>query len=327
MILAPTWPEPQAYRLSRLRLAMNTMTSLRSFLRQLDLATLDLFMLVCETGSIARAAERGSIATSALSRRIAELERAIGAPLLERHARGVRATFLGQQLAGHAADIIFEVERLRSGLDEFARGVRGRVRLAASASAVEQFLPGDLAVFARAHPEIRIDLSQHSSQAVAHAVFSREVDLGICGESEHVMRLQSRPYRTEQLVLVTPLDHPLAEMEHIAYAAALDYEQIGVRGSSTVQVNLSRVAREAGRVLRQRVEVDSLSALCRMIECGMGIGVMAQGAFDALGDRRLHAAALIDDWALRAINLYATDFAALPTPARRLAEALSGGHG
>lgn len=302
---------------------MNSIPPLRSFLRLLDLATLDLFMLICESGSIGRAAERGGIATSALSRRIAELESAIGAPLLERHARGVRPTFLGEQLASHAADIIFEVERLRCDLDEFAKGVRGRVRLGASASAVEQFLPADLAAFARGHPDIRIDLIQSSSQAVAHAVLNGEADLGICGESEQAARLQSRPYHIEQLVLVTPLDHPLAETERVAYAATLDYEQIGVRGSSTVQAHLGRVAREAGRALRQRIEVDSLSALCRMIECGMGIGVMARGAFEALGERRLHAVELTDDWALRTINLYAIDFGALSAPARRLADVLS----
>ncbi len=119
---------------------MNSLPPLRTFLRQLDLASLDLFALVCETGSIARAAERGGIAASALSRRLAELEVAMGGALLVRHARGARPTVLGQEVLGHAVDLLLGVERLRGDLDAFARGVRGRVRLAASASAVEQFL-------------------------------------------------------------------------------------------------------------------------------------------------------------------------------------------
>lgn len=302
---------------------MPSQAASRTFLRQIDLGTLDLFVLVCETGSIARAAERGRIAASALSRRIADLERLLGGPLLVRHARGVRPTLLGAQVMEHGLDILVEVERLRSALDEFSQGVRGRVRLAASASAVEQFLPADLASFATYHPEIRIDLHQSSSQDVARAVLAGEADLGICGESEAAVHLQSRPYRTEHLVLVTRPDHPLAERPEIPFAETLDFEQVGMRGSSTVQISLNREAREARRALRQRVEVNSLSAMCRMIECGMGIGVMARGAFQALGKTGLASIPLTDPWAHRALNLYAVDFALLPAPARRLADALA----
>ncbi|QTL01856.1 LysR family transcriptional regulator [Aquabacter sp. L1I39] len=302
---------------------MPTLAPSRTFLRQIDLGTLDLFVLVCETGSIARAAARGNIAASALSRRICELERLLGGPLLVRHARGVRPTDLGAQVLEHGVDILVEVERLRIALGEFSQGVRGRVRLAASASAVEQFLPADLAAFAADHPEIRIALHQSSSQEVARAVLAGEADLGICGESETAVHLPSRPYRAERLVLVTRLDHPLADRPDVAFAETLDFEQVGMRGSSTVQINLNREAREARRALRQRVEVNSLSAMCRMIECGMGIGVMASGAFQALGKTGLAAIPLTDPWASRTLNLYAVDFVRLPAPARRLADALA----
>lgn len=302
---------------------MTVSISSRTFLRQLDLGTLDLFVLACESGSIARAAERGGIAASALSRRLSDLERAIGAPLLARHARGVRPTELGQRLAGHAVDILVDVERLRSELEAFAKGVRGRVRVGASASAVEQFLPEDLATFAHAHPDIRIDLHQSSSVAVARAVLDGEADLGICGSCDPAAHLEARPYRTERLVLVMRRDHPLARFGELDYAAALDFEQVGMRGSSTVQASLNRAAREARRVLHQRVEVNSLSAMCRMIECGMGIGVMPLGAFHSLGSAGLHTATLTDPWAVRTLNLYATRFAALAGPARRLAEHLA----
>lgn len=295
----------------------------RNFLRQLDLGTLDLFILIGECGSIAGAAARGQLAASALSKRVAELELLAGAPLLERHARGVRPTFLGEQVVVHAQAILAQAERLRldlADLAESARGVRGRVRLAASASAVEQFLPADLAGFAQSHPEIRIDLQQCSSSQVASMVLAREADLGLCSLDGQVPALQWRPYRTERLVLAVPRGHPLAGAECIAYADALDYEQIGVRGSSAVQQSLARAASQARKVLRQRMEVDSLSVMCSMIECGMGIGVMPQGVFRNVGARRLQAVQLSDSWATRQLCLYANDFESLPEPARRFAE-------
>ncbi|MBS1211061.1 MAG: LysR family transcriptional regulator [Proteobacteria bacterium] len=302
---------------------VSSLLSSRSFLRQLDLGTLDLFVLICESGSIARAAERGQLAASALSKRISELEHVIGAQLLERHARGVRPTFIGEQLVQHAHGILDGVERLRGDLTEFSHGVQGRVRLCASASAVEQFLPSDLAVFTHSNPDIRIDLHQCSSRAVAHSVFQREAELGICGSCDEVAALQSRAYRTERLVLVMPESHPLACMRKLSYVQSLDYEQIGLRGSSTVQATLNSVARQQRRSLRQRIEVDSLSAMCRMIECGMGIGVMPLGAFQALGERCLHAVELTDPWAIRALNIYALDFKTLSAPAQHFVERLT----
>ena len=68
---------------------MSDFTSPRSFLRQIDLASLDLFVLICEHGSIARAAEQGGMVASAVSKRVAELESLARTPLLLRHARGL----------------------------------------------------------------------------------------------------------------------------------------------------------------------------------------------------------------------------------------------
>lgn len=303
---------------------MSRHVSPRSFLRQLDLGTLDLFVLVCEGGSIARAAERGQLAPSAVSKRIAELESLAQAPLLLRHARGVRPTVLGEQLLQHAHTILLAVEHLHVDLAEAAQGVRGHVRVCASASAVEQFLPGDIAGFVQRHPDIRIDLRQAASRAVAQAVRDGTADIGICSTSEEVLGLEVRPYRHERLVLVVPRGHALARRKRVDYARALDYPQVGLRDSSTVQQALAQEARATRRVLRRHIEVDSLSAMCRMVEAGLGIGVMPEGAFRALGEAaQLRAIALNDGWAQRALQLYALRFDALPAAAQRFADQLA----
>lgn len=303
---------------------MSHAPSPRSFARQLDVGTLDLFVLVCETGSIARAAERAQIVASAASKRIAELESLAQAPLLLRHARGVRPTPLGDMLLGHAQAILLAVEQLREDLAEAAQGVRGRVRVCASASAVEQFLPGDLAGFMRRHPDIRIDLRQAASRAVAQAVREGSADVGVCGPSDDVLGLESRPYRREQLVLVVPKGHPLARRRRVAYADTLDWPQVGLRDSSTVQQALAQEASSTRRVLRRHIEVDSLSALCRMVEAGLGVGVMPEGAFRALAEGTpLRAVALADAWARRELRLYAHRFDALPAAAQRLADSIA----
>ena len=314
---------PAAPSNARRPLTMSDFTSPRSFLRQIDLSSLDLFVLICECGSIARAAEQGGMVASAVSKRVAELESLARTPLLLRHARGVRPTPAGELLLAHARTILLGVEHLRDDLGEYARGIRGLVRLSANASAVEQFLPEDIAIFVKHHPDIRIDLRQATSRSVARAVRDHMADLGVCSPSDEVEGLESMPYRRERMVLIMPSDHALARHPELAYEEALDYAQIGLRDSSIVQEMLNRQARAGRRMLRQRIEVDSLSAMCRMIECGLGVGVMPEGAYQRLGEARaLHAVPLTDAWAERSLKLYASSFADLPAPARHFAQAL-----
>lgn len=96
-------PKSPAGLHARRPLTMSDFTSPRSFLRQIDLSSLDLFVLICECGSIARAAEQGGMVASAVSKRVAELESLARTPLLLRHARGVRPTPAGELLLAHAA--------------------------------------------------------------------------------------------------------------------------------------------------------------------------------------------------------------------------------
>src|SRR4051812_2978148 len=92
----------------------------RTFARRIDLTSLQLFVAVCELGSIGKAAEREFIAASAVSKRLSDLEAALDAPLLYRHARGVDLTPAGQSLLHHARSVLFGLEQMQAELSEDA---------------------------------------------------------------------------------------------------------------------------------------------------------------------------------------------------------------
>ena len=99
-------------------------------LHRLDLVSLSLFGLVVRTGSISRGAELAHLAVGAASKRISDLEAAVGAELLERHSRGVTLTLAGQALHRHAQRILADVDQLAD-LSDHASGIVGVVRLVA----------------------------------------------------------------------------------------------------------------------------------------------------------------------------------------------------
>jgi len=88
--------------------------------RDFDPVTLRLFVAVCEERSIARAAAREAIVASAVSKRIAAVERDVGAPLLVRGRRGIEATAAGEALLRQARDVLGAMERMRAELSEFS---------------------------------------------------------------------------------------------------------------------------------------------------------------------------------------------------------------
>ena len=282
----------------------------RNFARRIDLTSLQLFVAVCELGSIARAAQREFIAASAVSKRLSELEAAVETPLLQRHSRGVRLTPAGESLLHHARTVLFGLERMQGELAEYTEGVRGHVRVHANISAIVQFLPEDLGAFAQQHSQIKIDLQEHLSPDVLQAVQEGTTDLGICNLGPQGSgTLQSRPYRSDRLVLVMPAGHALSARDAINFEEVLDWDIVGLHAGSSISLAMRVAAAQAGRTLRQRIQVT---------------GLLPDRAFALMrGVGHLAAVPLRDAWAQRELRLVARDFAALPPTARLLAEHLA----
>jgi len=294
----------------------------RNFVRRVDLTSLQLFVAVCELGSIGRAAEREFIAASAISKRLSDLEAALHTPLLYRHTRGVDLTPAGESLLHHARTVLYSLEKMQGELSEYADGVRGHVRVHANISAIVQYLPEDLGVFTREHEAIKIDLEEHLSSEVLRAVQEGAADLGICHASPGSHELQTLPYRQDRLALVVPAGHVLAKKgAAIDFVSTLDFDHVGLHTNSSIYVAMHQAAIDAGRSIKLRIHVTGLDAMCRMIENGLGIGVMPLRAFELMqggNASRLKSIALKDAWAVRQIQLVARDFSTLPVAARTL---------
>jgi DNA-binding transcriptional LysR family regulator len=301
-------------------------SSERNFARRIDLTSLQLFVAVCELGSIGKAAEREFIAASAVSKRLSDLETTVDTQLLYRHSRGVRLTPAGESLLHHARTVMYGLEKMQGELSEYAEGVRGHVRIHANISAIVQFLPEDLGAFTHAHEQVKIDLEEHLSPDVLQAVAEGAADIGICHAGSNTVtghKLQTLPYRNDQLVLVVPAHHPLAGLEATGFDAALDHDIVGLHANSSISLVLQQAAASAGRALKLRIQVTGLDAMYRMIDNGLGIGVLPNRAFSLMqGLGNLQAIPLTDAWARRELRIVARDFQALTMTARLLVDHL-----
>ena len=290
-----------------------------------DLIDLRLFCEVVETGAITRGAERSALALSAASTRIRGMEAALGAPLLVRSRQGVAPTPAGLTLLKHARTILAQSARLREDLGAYAGGLSGEVRLLANTNALTEFLPEALSSFLADHPHVSVDLEERLSDEIVGLVAEGVADIGIVAGTVDVGALATYPFRSDRFVVVTAADHPLARRQQVRFAEVLDFDFVGLDRASSLQRFLTAKASREGRPLRLRVQLRSFDAVCRLVEAGVGVGVVPQTtARRAAKTMSLAVIDLPDDWALRELKIVVRAEDELRPYARELVDNLRG---
>src|SRR4051794_29823985 len=291
-----------------------------------DLTDLRLLLHVVEAESITHGAERAGMALGSASERIRGMEMTGGVPLLERRPRGVRPTPAGQAVAPHGRVVLGQLEQMRGEVGQYAKGLRGHVRVLANTAASAEFLPDSLASFLADYPEIDVDLEERPSREIVAAIAGGLADFGIVADTVDLGALETLPFRTDQLVLVVPAGHALAGRSAVAFREVLDEPFVGLGHGSALQTHLAGHAARAGHALKLRVRVSGFEAVCRMVASGVGVAVVPEAAARRSGETAaIRSVPLSDTWALRHLTLCAPSVSALPAHAQQLVHHLTSG--
>ncbi|HEY1299369.1 MAG TPA: LysR substrate-binding domain-containing protein, partial [Stellaceae bacterium] len=144
-------------------------------------------------------------------------------------------------------------------------------------------------------------------------------DIGIVAAMVDMAGLETRPFRTDRFVLVTAPSHALEGSSRVAFADTLEHDFVGLDRTSALQRFLSEKAAEAGRHLKLRVQLRSFDAVCRLVECNVGIGIVPMStALRQAKTMAIRPAELSDAWAVRRLTICVRREAELPVYAREL---------
>ena len=270
-------------------------------LARFDLVSIRLAVACAQTGSLTAAARTAHLALAAASRRIRELEAALGDTLFERHARGLLPTAAGRVFVRHGLTLLQTMEQLDGELADLRHGIARHVRLCASTAAINQFLPPLLAGYAQLEPQLRIDLDEQVSEAVVAALREGRADLGIFVEGPDTAGLDTHVFRHDELVLVLPAGHRLAGAKTpLAFIDTLDEEWISLTAGAAMLQQQQQTALAARRPLRLRMQVRSFDAVCHMVASGLGIAMLPKtAALPIIRAMKLGWRPLADTWAQR----------------------------
>lgn len=288
-----------------------------------DFADLRLFARIAEEENLSRGAKKAFLSPAAASARLKALEDQLGTRLFYRESKGLALTPAGERLLRHARVIERQFEHVRSEFEEFSKDSVGHIRIFANTTAVTEFMPEVLARFMAQRHAVTVDLQERLTRDIIRGILDGSADLGIISGPMNSEGLEVIHFSTDKLVLVTPVGHPLTHKEGVCFEDTLEYEHVSLHEGSTLHAFLTDLVRDQRRKLQFRIQVRSFEAAFRMIEAGVGIGILPLSA--ALRHRRTMKLAIVElpePWAIRERAVIVRELDGLPSCAKALIEAL-----
>lgn len=172
------------------------------------------FLKVAERKNFTRAAEDLLISQPALSRSIARLEEELGQPLFERQTRSVELTDAGRSLLSRAERILALVDDAKAEIAD--DGETGTIRVGAIPTVAPYCLPRALQGFAAEHPRASVLVTEEVTERLLEKCRQGQVDVALLALPISTPHLQVERLFDEELLLVMPPGHPLAEKKRIA---------------------------------------------------------------------------------------------------------------
>lgn len=171
------------------------------------------FLRVADVANFTRAAEELGISQPALSRSIQRLEEELGQPVFERQGRSLSLTEAGTLLQGRAQQILSLIEDTKAKICD--DGKSGRLRIGAIPTIAPFFLPDLLRKLSQEFPRAYFIVQEETTDKLIKSCTQGEIDVGILALPISARYLEIEELFEEELLLVLPPDHPLAEKPQV----------------------------------------------------------------------------------------------------------------
>ena len=258
----------------------------------MELRQLEYLVAVAEEASFTRAAERLHVAQPGVSAQVRRLEAELGEALLDRSARTVRPTEVGAAVLPHARAALDAVAAVRLAVDERTGLVRGQVAVGIVSAGAAPFLPDLLARFHRAHPAVRITLTEATAERLAAGLVAGELDIAVIAAVGPLPEgLATQVVLDEALVAAVAHDHPLAGRAAIALADLQEHALISLPAGTGLRAGLDAAWARAGLRPQIALEASDPPMLAELAARGLGVAIVPESITTAR-PAELHAIAI-----------------------------------
>ncbi|WP_409408874.1 LysR family transcriptional regulator [Acidithiobacillus ferriphilus] len=257
----------------------------------MDTELLLTFLTVARSGGVSAAARALHRSQPTVTERLQKLTQHVGEPLTMRSGRGIRLTPAGEALLATA-------QRLRDVVDEFddivlrrQRLQNGVLRIAATNTVANYFLPQCLVAFQRQFPDVELQLRGGIIDWSDISLF--DWDLFFLEGEADLEELPSyymvTPWLHDEIMTIFPEGHPLLAQDDLSLESLMSYPIIWRERASGIRRSVEQVFRDAHLMPKQSIEVTGVEAVGAAVDAGLGIGFVTAAALRRRKDWRVNA--------------------------------------
>lgn len=241
----------------------------------MDLRQLEMFLAVAENASFTKAGQHLHVSQSAVSRMVGLLEDELGEKLFKRvrHNR-IYVTAAGEALLRHTRRIFQELRLASMEVSELTHLSRGKVRIGAGMTACIYLLPPVLEKFKALYPNIETEVVTGPSEKLITQVRNNHIDLGLFTLPVSFPDLEVRPCCTEEMVVVTGKNHPLARRRKIKVAEIGGYPLILFGKAAITRTLLEQFFQAAGITPQIAMESESVATIKPLVQINLGMSIL-----------------------------------------------------
>jgi LysR family hydrogen peroxide-inducible transcriptional activator len=242
----------------------------------MDLRQLAALVAIADTGTFSAAADVLHTVQSNVSTHVARLERELGVTLVDR--AGGRLTEEGEAVVTRARRVAAELEALQADVASLRDEVSGSARMGVIGTTARWLVPALLSAMEETHPKVSVSVLEGNNTSLVPQLTSGLLDLAVVNAPVDDPDLLLEPLYDEDLVLVVPPDHPLADRDEVLMAELDGHELLLGPEGTAFRSDLDRAARAAGITLRPKVELDGLRLIASLAFEGFGAAILPSAA-------------------------------------------------
>ena len=240
----------------------------------MQLRNAELFCDVVACRSFSKAAELRELSQPAVSQAVQQLEDYLGAMLIDRSKRPFELTPAGDVYYDGCRRLLDSFRKLEDKVQGLGDRVAGRVRVASIYSVGLLQMAGYVERFREQYSDVALQLSYASAEDIYDQIHREEADIGIVSFPKDGGDVSNIPWLDEEMVVVVPADHRLANQQSISWEDLSGESFVGFE-------SIQRIRRQIDRWLKQaRVSVtvvhtfDNIENIKRAVEIGVGVSIL-----------------------------------------------------
>lgn len=236
---------------------------------------------VAEHGAFTRAAEELHLSQPTLSQQIKQLERAVGAELLDRSGRTVRLTDAGAAYLGHAHRALAEIAAAQRAVHDVADLTRGVLRFAATPTFTPYLIGPLIARFRARHPGITVEFGESSQDAIESGLLADRIDVGIGFAPPRLPGITAEALYAETLAAVLGVSAHPAPPDELAPAELAGHDLALLNPSFATRHHVDTYLGEHGVRARVALQVDSIQVLLAAVAASDLVTILPEAVTEA----------------------------------------------